>query len=60
MDTLQLIQHAADNNPSKFQDTFNQLIAPKVMDAIAAKKIEIAQNYFATSQQDTEAGEWKH
>lgn len=57
METIELIQHAADANPSKFQDTFNQLIAAKVVDAIAAKKIEVAQSYFAAPQQETEASE---
>lgn len=57
MDTLQLIQHAAEGNPTQFQDAFNQMIAPKVVDAIAAKKIEVAQSYFAAPQQETEASE---
>lgn len=55
METIELILHAAEANPSKFQDTFNQLIAAKVVDAIAAKKIEVAQNYFAAPQQEIEA-----
>lgn len=56
MDVYDLIQHAAEGNPNKFQDAFNQLMAPKVVDAIAAKKIEVAQQYFAAPQTGTEAG----
>lgn len=51
---IDLIQQAADGNPAKFQDTFNSLIADKVVAAIQAKKIEVAQNYFATPAQETE------
>lgn len=57
MEAINLIQLAADANPSKFQDVFNELIADKVRDAIAAKKIEVAQNYFATPQPETEVSQ---
>lgn len=57
METIELIQHAAEANPSKFQDAFNQLMAGRVVDAVAAKKIEVAQNYFAAPQQETEASQ---
>ena len=57
MNTLTLVQHAAEGNPSQFEDAFNQLIASKVVDAIAAKKVEVAQSYFNAQQPDTGAAE---
>lgn len=48
-----LIQHAAEQNPSKFQEVFADAMQDKIVAAIQNKKIEVAQNYFNT-QQDTE------
>lgn len=57
MDTLQLVKFAAEGNPTQFQDAFDQLIAPKVVDAVAAKKIEVAQTYFNPTQPSSEGSE---
>lgn len=57
MDTLQLVKLAAEGNPTQFQDAFDQLIAPKIVDAVAAKKIEVAQSYLAPSQQEPKDSE---
>lgn len=47
-----IIKGAFNNEPSKVKDAFEYLIAPKLMDAIQAKKMEVASNMFATSDED--------
>lgn len=49
-----LVQHAAEQNPSKFREVFDDAIQDKLVAAIQAKKVEVAQNYF-NPQQDTSA-----
>lgn len=46
-----LVQHAAEQNPSKFQEVFADAMQDKIANAIQAKKIEVAQNYFNTDQE---------
>lgn len=41
----------------KAQEIFNQLMAPKVVDAIADKKVEIAQSYFGKPELEATAAE---
>jgi hypothetical protein len=43
---VDLINHALEGNPTKVGDTFNNLIMPKIVDAVAAKKQEISQVMF--------------
>lgn len=55
-----LVQHAAEQNPSKFQEVFADAMQDKIASAIQAKKIEVAQNYFNADQEaeaETEAVE---
>ena len=43
---IDLINHALEGNPTKVGDTFNDLIMPRIVDAVAAKKQEISQVMF--------------
>jgi hypothetical protein len=54
MSTTDLVSHAIEGNPAKVGDTFNSLIMSKIVDAIAAKKQEIAQNMFGIDQDEDE------
>ena len=54
MSTADLVSHAIEGNPAKVGDTFNSLIMSKIVDAIAAKKQEIAQNMFGIDQDQDE------
>lgn len=56
-DISDMIRFAAENNPVAFQDAFERAIADKVVAAVDAKRIEVAQNYFAPSYQNTEEPE---
>jgi hypothetical protein len=45
--TIADMVHAAGNDsPSDFQDAFASVVLDKIADAIDAKKIELAKNYF--------------
>ena len=46
MDTTNLIQYAIDKSPIDFSNTFNDLMSQKAGDAIAARKIEVAQEIY--------------
>lgn len=48
-----IIDAAVENEPTKMQAAFDQLIGPKIMDALESRKKDIASNMFR-SQQDTE------
>lgn len=41
-----MIGAASKESPSEFQSAFNALVLDKISDAIQAKKIEVAKNYF--------------
>jgi hypothetical protein len=41
-----MIGAVKDESPSGFQAAFNSLVLDKIQDAISAKKVEIASNYF--------------
>lgn len=41
-----MVNAALNDSPSDFQSAFASVVLDKVADAIEAKKIEIAQNYF--------------
>lgn len=53
-----LIQQCVDGDAAKAADTLSALLGPKLMDAIQAKKVEIAQSMYGnahiTDQQPTE------
>lgn len=52
-----IIRGAFNKEPSKVKDAFEYLIAPKIMDAIQAKKMEVASNMFATSDEEDQQQE---
>jgi hypothetical protein len=47
VDTNNLIAHAYTQKPVEFQQTFAALVSDKLADAIADKKLEVAQSMFA-------------
>ena len=53
-DTTDLIGLAIDKNPVDFADTLDTLLRQKAVDALADKKVEIAQSiYDETPEEDT-------
>lgn len=52
--TMDLVQQAIDNNPSKLGDTFNDIIMTKIVDAVAAKKQELQQTMFGPDSDEVE------
>ena len=49
---VDLIAHAANRNPTKFSDTFNDLMAAKMLDVLADKRAEVAKTYFDPRQSE--------
>lgn len=47
-----LVQHALSGDALKASDAFNGVIVDRIASAIDAKKIELAQSYFASEQDD--------
>lgn len=45
-----IVDYSMQDNPTKVMDAFNSLIAPKVMDGLAAMKQQVASNYMNASQ----------
>ena len=41
-----MVKAAREESPSDFQDAFASIMLDKIADAIEAKKVEIAKNYF--------------
>ena len=41
-----LIGFAANQNPVEFQNTFNDIVADRIAQAVADRKVELAQNVF--------------
>lgn len=41
-----MVSAARSDSPSDFQSAFNNVILDKIADAIEAKKVELAKNYF--------------
>ena len=52
--TIDLIGQALEKNPVDFADTFSQLISQKAADAVAEKKVEMAQNMYAEPEETTD------
>ena len=52
-----MIGAAQDESPSEFQAAFNALVLDKIHDAINAKKVEIANNYFNYEDEPEEEAE---
>jgi len=50
--SVDLINHAIDNNPTKMGDVFNSLVMQKVADAVATRKQELAQSMFDSAEED--------
>ncbi len=49
-----MIGAASKESPSEFQSAFNALVLDKISDAIQAKKIEVAKNYFNYEEEPDE------
>lgn len=47
MNTVDIVDFSMQDNPNKVQSAFTSLIGPKVIEALAQKKQEVAQNMFA-------------
>ena len=52
--SVDLINYALEDNPTKMGDVFNNLVMQRVADAVAAKKEELAQSMFADGEADEE------
>lgn len=50
-----MVNHAIDGNATKVMSSFDQLIGPKIMDALANKKIELANQIFNARSSEEEA-----
>lgn len=55
--TQDYVRASLAGDAMKAQEIFNQLMAPKVVDAIADKKVEIAQSYFGKPEVEASAAE---
>lgn len=54
-DINDLLGLAIDKNPVDFADTFNQLIQQKAVNAVEAKRIELAQSIYGGTDQSADA-----
>ncbi len=52
-----MIGAASKESPSEFQAAFNSIVLDKISDAIQAKKIEVAKNYFNYEDESEEGSE---
>ena len=53
--SVDLINYALEDNPTKMGDVFNNLVMQKVVDAVSTRKQELAQSMFdAAEEGDTE------
>lgn len=52
-----MIGNVLDKNPDQFRTAFNDVIADKIAAAIELRKQEVAQNIFATSEEQEESEE---
>ena len=52
--SVDLINYALEDNPTKMGDVFNNLVMQKVADAVSVKKQELAQSMFADGEADEE------
>lgn len=48
-----LVQQCLDADAANASDSLSALLGPKIVDAIQAKKIEIAQNMYGATQDDS-------
>lgn len=55
--TVDYVRAALSGDALKAKEIFSQLMAPKVVDAIDAKKLEVAQNYFTKPEIEPTAAE---
>jgi ribosomal protein L12E/L44/L45/RPP1/RPP2 len=56
--TVDLVQQCVDGDAAKAADTLSALLGPKLVDAIQAKKVEVAQSmYGAAPVQDQQSEE---
>jgi hypothetical protein len=49
-----MIGNVLEKQPNQFKSTFNDLMVDKITAALEIKKQEVAQNYFATSEEGSE------
>lgn len=52
-----MIRAAGNESPSEFQAAFNAAVLDKISDAVQAKKIEVAKNYFNYEEDPVEDSE---
>jgi hypothetical protein len=48
--TVDLVQQCLDGEAAKAAETLNALLGPKLMDAIQAKKVDVAKSMYGSSQ----------
>lgn len=56
-DTKDLINYAINQKPTDFSSTFQDLLLNKLQNAVADRKIAIAQNVFPVVDQETDTEE---
>lgn len=56
-DISDLIGNAIDKNPVDFADTFNQLIQQKQLDAIQARRVELAKEVYGSPEDELDGAE---
>jgi len=49
-----MIGNVLEKQPDQFKSTFNDLMVDKITAALEIKKQEVAQNYFATTEEGSE------
>lgn len=52
--TIDMVNYCLDRDAVKASDTLSSLLGPRLVDAIQAKKVEVAQSIYGTPTQDTE------
>ena len=55
-----MVVAAHNDSPSDFQSAFASVVLDKIADAIEAKKVELAKNYFNYEDADAEQEEEPH
>lgn len=48
----ELIRHASEGNPAKVKDILSPIMADKVTDHLATKKIEVARNFIGSIEKE--------
>lgn len=57
--TIDMVNYCLDRDAVNASDTLSSLLGPRLVDAIQAKKVEVAQSIYGTPAQDTDMADYE-